>query len=158
MITICSITVQLWCSFQRSRAGTPWEERAGDSSPHHTAHIFLWDICSPLKSSSKWKLRAFVCPGWCCGSPAWKVCSGRVLVCGLPDDSCTALPARIAVSKTASLLSRATVHRCDYIKTGVGQDGHQAALWRTLPAASSVQISHAESRRSRLAQTGEASA
>lgn len=68
-------------------------------------------------------------------------------MCGLPDDSCPALPARIAVSKTASLLSRAAEHRCDYIKTGVGQDGHKRDLSETLLTVSLVQTTNAERER-----------
>lgn len=40
-----------------------------------------------------------------------------VFVCGLPDDSCSPLPAHISASKTASSISRATAHCCYYIKS-----------------------------------------
>lgn len=41
----------------------------------------------------------------------------KVFVCGLPDDSCSPLPAHISASKTASSISRATAHCCYYIKS-----------------------------------------
>lgn len=52
----------------------------------------------------------------------------KVFVCGLPDDSCSVLPAQISASKTASLLSRATVHCCYYIKPGTEQHGYKTGL------------------------------
>ncbi len=51
-------------------------------------------------------------------------------MCGLPDDSCSALPAHISASKTASLLSRATLHCCYYIKPGTEQHGYKTGLWQ----------------------------
>lgn len=36
--------------FEGSTASTPSEELADDNSPHHTAHIFLYYIGSPLKA------------------------------------------------------------------------------------------------------------
>lgn len=64
----------------------------------------------------------------CCNSWAWKGCCWKVFVCGLPDDSCSVLPAQISASKTASLLSRATVHCCYYIKPGTEQHGYKTGL------------------------------
>lgn len=48
----------------------------------------------------------------------------KVCVCGHPDDSCSVLPEKISASKTASLLSRATVHCYYYIKPVAEQHGY----------------------------------